>query len=91
MDASTIIAMIRQEFELLRPVMTERMRRHWAASEALSLPRGGTTLVAEATRMSRTTIWAGARAPESLGLPFTSERSPSVSAARRWTASGRSG
>jgi hypothetical protein len=36
MDASTIIATIRQKFELLRPVMTERMRRQWAASEALS-------------------------------------------------------
>jgi Rhodopirellula transposase DDE domain len=61
MDASTIIATIRQKFELLHPVMTERMRRHWAASEALSLARGGTTLVAEATGMSRTTIWAGVR------------------------------
>jgi hypothetical protein len=61
MDSSAIIATIRQKFELLRPVMTERMRRHWAASEALSLPRGGTTLVAEATGMSRTTIWAGVR------------------------------
>ncbi len=61
MDASTIIATIRQKFELLQPVMTERMRRQWAASEALALPRGGTTLVAQATGMSRTTIWAGVR------------------------------
>jgi hypothetical protein len=61
MDTSTIIASIRQKFELLRPVMTERMRRQWAASEALALPRGGMTLVAEATGMSRTTIWAGVR------------------------------
>jgi len=37
------------------------MRRRWAASEALSLPRGGITLVAEATGLSRTTIWAGIR------------------------------
>src|SRR6187455_1777544 len=61
MDASTIIATIRQKFELLRPVMTERMRRQWAASEALAFPRGGMTLVAQATGMSRTTIWAGVR------------------------------
>src|SRR5262249_55667167 len=61
MDASTIIAAIRQKLDLLRPVMTERMRRQWAASEALTLPRGGMTLVAEATGMSRTTIWAGVR------------------------------
>jgi Rhodopirellula transposase DDE domain len=61
MDASTIIATIRQKFELLGPVMTERMRRQWAASEALALPRGGMTLVAQATGMSRTTLWAGVR------------------------------
>jgi len=61
MDASTIIATIRQKFELLGPVMTERVRRQWAASEALALPRGGMTLVAQATGMSRTTIWAGVR------------------------------
>lgn len=61
MDASTIIATLRQKYELLDPVMTERMRRHWAASEALALPRGGTTLVAQATGMSRTTIWTGIR------------------------------
>jgi len=61
MDASTIIATIRQKFELLRPVLTERMRRQWAASEALALPRGGLTLVAQATGLSRTTLWAGVR------------------------------
>jgi hypothetical protein len=37
------------------------MRRHWAASEALTLPRGGISLVAEATGLSRTTITAGIR------------------------------
>jgi hypothetical protein len=41
--------------------MTERLRRHWAASEALALPRGGATLVAQATGLSRTTVWAGIR------------------------------
>jgi hypothetical protein len=61
MDASTLRATIRQKFELLRPVMTERMRRQWAASEALALPRGGMTLVSQATGMSRTTLWAGVR------------------------------
>ena len=37
------------------------MRRQWAASEALALPRGGMTLVSQATGMSRTTLWAGVR------------------------------
>jgi hypothetical protein len=39
--------------------MNERLRRHWAACETLTLPRGGATLVAQATGLSRTTIWAG--------------------------------
>jgi len=52
---------VRRKFELLRPLMNERMRRHWAACEAQSLPRGGITLVAQATGLSRTTIWAGLR------------------------------
>src|SRR6516225_235166 len=61
MDTSAIVASVRQKFDLLRPLMTERMRRQWAASEALALPRGGMALVAQATGLSRTTIWAGVR------------------------------
>src|SRR5262249_29649312 len=61
MDATTIVATVRQKYELLCPVMTERMRRQWAASEALALPRGGITVVANATGLSRTTICAGVR------------------------------
>jgi len=61
MDPSAIIAKVRQKFEMLRPVLTERVRRQWAASEALALPRGGITLVAQATGLSRTTIGAGIR------------------------------
>jgi transposase len=59
MDTSTIVETVRQKFEMLGPVMTERMRRHWAASEALTLPRGGISLVARATGLSRTTITTG--------------------------------
>jgi hypothetical protein len=39
--------------------MDERLRRRWAATEADSLGRGGITLVARATGLSRTTIQAG--------------------------------
>jgi len=56
-----MIEVIRQKYELLSPLMTERMRRQWAACEAMSLPRGGVTLVAQATGLSRTTLWAGKR------------------------------
>lgn len=59
MSRTTLLEGIRTKFELLRPLMNERLRRQWAASETLTLPRGGTTLVAEATGLSRTTIWAG--------------------------------
>jgi len=41
--------------------MNERMRRHWAACEAMTLQRGGITLVAQATGLSRTTITTGLR------------------------------
>jgi Rhodopirellula transposase DDE domain len=61
MDADNIIAAVRQKYELLSPVMNERVRRQWASSEALALARGGITLVAQATGLSRTTITAGLR------------------------------
>jgi hypothetical protein len=58
--ASTMEA-VRTKYQLLQPLMTERLRRQWAACEAQSLGRGGMSLVAEATGLSRTTIWAGRR------------------------------
>jgi hypothetical protein len=61
MGKSEKIEVIRHKYELLRPLMTERMRRQWAACEAMSFPRGGFTLVAQATGLSRTTLWAGKR------------------------------
>lgn len=59
MSNSTLVEGIRNKFELLRPLMNERLRRQWAACETLTLPRGGTTVVAQATGLSRTTIGAG--------------------------------
>jgi Rhodopirellula transposase DDE domain len=61
MSTSERIEVIRHKYELLRPLMTERMRRQWAACEAMSFPRGGFALVAQATGLSRTTLWAGKR------------------------------
>jgi len=52
---------VRTKYHLLQPLMTERLRRQWAACEAESLGRGGMSLVAQATGLSRTTIWAGRR------------------------------
>ncbi len=52
---------IRCKFQALAPVMDERMRRHWAATEAMELGWSGVTCVARATGLSRTTIAAGIR------------------------------
>jgi len=64
-DKATI-ERIRRKYQALSPEMDERMRRQWAATEARELGWGGVTMVAAATRMSRTTITAGLR---ELSLP----------------------
>src|SRR5512147_951321 len=61
MNRDATLEAVRRKFELLRPLMNERLRRHWAACEAMTLQRGGVTLVAQATGLSRTTILAGLR------------------------------
>jgi hypothetical protein len=61
MTTSSTIDAVRTKYELLQPLMTERLRRQWAACEADTLGRGGVSLVAQATGLSRTTIWAGRR------------------------------
>jgi hypothetical protein len=61
MDKTFLLEAVRKKYELLQPIMNERMRRHWAASEALSLSRGGVTIVSQATGLSRNTIEAGIR------------------------------
>ncbi len=57
-DAETIEG-IRQKYIALSPVMDERMRRQWAATEASTLDWGGVTVVAEATGLGWNTIRAG--------------------------------
>jgi Rhodopirellula transposase DDE domain len=59
---------IKQKYKLLRAAMDERLNRLWAASEAIMIGRGGVTLVAEATGLSRVTIRAGIQELEALGL-----------------------
>jgi Rhodopirellula transposase DDE domain len=58
MDAA-VIERVREKFNALRPIMDERMRRQWAATEAASLGWGGTSVVSLATGMSRNTIACG--------------------------------
>ena len=57
----TALATVRKKYRALRDLLDERGRRVWAAAEASSLPRGGVSLVAQATGLSRTTIHTGIR------------------------------
>ena len=52
---------LRRKFRALRPVLTERSRRIWAASEAVALGHGGIRIVEAATGISRSTISRGLR------------------------------
>jgi hypothetical protein len=54
-------AQLRAKYERLRPLLNERQRRLWAATEALALGYGGITRAAEATGLSRMTVRAGIR------------------------------
>jgi len=51
-----MVATVQDKFDSLAPMMNERLRRRWAACEALALGRGGVSAVAKATGISRTTI-----------------------------------
>ena len=53
------VNIIRQKFDALRPFMSERMRRLWAAAEAMAWGRGGVAAVAAATGLARRTITTG--------------------------------
>ncbi len=58
-DVDTLRGKLQEKYRVLRPVLDERSRRLWAASEAHALGRGGISRVAEATGLSRSTIRAG--------------------------------
>jgi hypothetical protein len=61
MQDAAAIEGIRRKFQSLTVIMDERMRRQWAAAEAMQLAWGGISCVAKATGISRTTILAGIR------------------------------
>jgi hypothetical protein len=54
-----MISSVRRKYEALAPLLHEKARRCWAACEALSLGRGGISLVAAATELSRPMIRRG--------------------------------
>lgn len=66
---STIEA-LRTKFEALIPYMNEKLRRLWAASEAVALGQGGIKIVAFATGLSCNTIRTGIK---ELKIPLKSQ------------------
>ena len=92
MSRDTTLESVRRKFELLCPLMNERLRRHWAACEALTLQRGGITLVAQATGLSRTTLTTGLRElqhpEETLDTDLSAQRSRQAGAGRPFLAEG---
>ena len=64
-----IVAQVKKRYQVISPHLTEQAKRLWAASEALAIGRGGTTLVAEATGMSRVTITNGKQAVQARVIP----------------------
>ena len=57
-DKETIL-LVKTKYDSLAPIMDERMRRHWAASEAQAIGWGGISAVAQATGIAQKTIKAG--------------------------------
>jgi len=61
MPDPTVVECLRRKFNLLQPLMTERMRRDWAAAEAMAIGWGGVSAVVSATGLSHNTIDLGIR------------------------------
>jgi hypothetical protein len=53
------IKILRKRWKAMAPLLDERSRRRWAASEARMIGRGGVSAVAEATGLARRTIYRG--------------------------------
>lgn len=56
---AAVVENIRPKFEALSPLLDERTRRIWAATESLSIGYGGDSAVSAATGLSRAAIRAG--------------------------------
>jgi hypothetical protein len=61
MQDAAIIERIQSKYASLAPVMDERTRRQWAATEAVALGWGGVSTVSKATGLARNTIASGVR------------------------------
>jgi Rhodopirellula transposase DDE domain len=61
MQDAAAVERIRVKYQALSPAMDERLRRHWAATEAMALGWGGISAAAVATGLARNTIASGVR------------------------------
>lgn len=59
-----MVATLRDKYHTLSAMMTEKLRRRWAACEAMAIGRGGISAVARQTGLSRNTILRGMREVE---------------------------
>jgi hypothetical protein len=82
MPDPTIVDRLRRKFDLLLPLMIERMRRNWAAAEALEIGWGGVSAVVSATGLSHNTIDLGIRELEGGVSPDPLQSHPVVSLVR---------
>ena len=87
MQDASVVEWIREKYERLLPVLNERARRRWVATEALSLGWGGVTAVSDATGLTRKTIHFGIRELEAEaadpGLPLPPNRVRRAGAGRK--------
>lgn len=67
---------VADKFQRLSSMMNEKLKRHWAACEALAMGRGGIAMVAQATGMSRTTIRKGIQEVQQLYPALTDQVAP---------------
>src|SRR2546430_6001039 len=88
MSHAEIIAAVRNKYQALRPVMDDKVRRRWAACEAMAIGWGGITAVAEATGIARPTMRAGLAAVQG-SAPRTEEDEPTVAHRMRRRGGGR--
>jgi len=81
-----VVEWIRSKYESLLPDLNELARRRWAAVEAMSLGRGGITVVAKASGLSDRTIRNGIRELRT-GVTLSEGRQRRVGGGRKRAAS----
>jgi hypothetical protein len=62
------VSTIRKKFKKISGSLNEKSRRHWCATEALAIKKGGVMMVHLATGVSRPTIYAGIKELQGSGL-----------------------